>query len=84
MVVDRLPDVAQEAPRLHLRQAQFDAFLRHLHELAVFVADVADAVHAGRIRKIAIQDGRAVHIDDVAGFQHNVLRREAMADLIIH
>ena len=52
------------------------ALLGFFNQTAAFGRDFADAEHARRIAVIAVKNGGAVNIDDIALFQHVALCRE--------
>ena len=83
VVVHGLPHVAEEAPRLHFLQSQLHAFAGHVHEPALFLADRADAEHPRGVGKVAVVDGRNVHIDDVAVLEGHIVGGDTVADFLI-
>ena len=84
MLVDRIAHVAQESPRLYMLKADLHALLGDLDQALSLFRYIADHEHAGRIGKVAVQDGGAVHVDDVAVLQDDLLIRNAVADFIIN
>ena len=82
--VDGAPHVAEEAPRSDLFQPYRQTLLCDFHQPLLFGRNLPDAEHTGRIRKIAVELGRAVHIDDVALLQHPVGRGNAVAHHVVN
>ena len=68
-----LPHIAHESPGLHLRKALLHGLTCHIHQSAHRGIQFTEAVHARRIRIVAVQIGGDIHIDDVTGTQHNIL-----------
>ncbi len=79
VLVHRGAHIAQMAPGLHGLQALFHGFLGHAHQVGGFGRYLADAEHAGGIGEVAVQDGGAVHVHDVALGEHLVGARNAVA-----
>ena len=75
--------IAHESPRFYLLEALIDRLFGDFHELFLFRGNLSDAEHAGGVGKIAVQDGGAVNIDDVAVFQDDVFGRDAVANLLV-
>ena len=83
MLMDRITHIAQEMPGDRRFHADVHAFLRDLHQLLPVLRDVADHEHSGGIREEPAQNGRAVHVDDIALFQDMVAIRDTVADLLV-
>ena len=82
MALDGVGDVAEAVAGLRLLEAEHEALVGDVDQLARLEADVADQKHAAGVAMPAIDDRRDVDVDDVAVLQLPVLRN-AMADDMI-
>ena len=68
IIMHCLPHVAEEAPRFYLFETFEHCFLCDINEFLLLRADITDTEHTGRVGEIAVQDCRAVYVDDITGF----------------
>ena len=66
MRIDSLADVAEISPRFCRFQPLEHTFLGNFDQALRIVRHIADHKHAGRIRKVSVQDGGYIDIDNVA------------------
>ena len=71
--------IAQMAPWLDSGKARFHALACHIDQALTLRRHLAHAEHTRGIRVIAVQNGGAVHVDDIALYQDLVIRRDAVA-----
>ena len=84
MFRNRIPEVANEDIRLAANLfAYLEALPSHIHEFLTLRSRLADDEHATRISIVAIQNRRAIHIDDVALFEDVVLAGNAVTHHIV-
>ena len=79
--LDRGADIAQMAPWPDRGDSCFHALFCHFDKPLRLLGHLANAKHAARVRVVAMENRRAVHIDDVAVFQNPVIVRDAVAHL---
>ena len=65
-----------EASRLHAGAGDVDQAL-------ALGRDLADAEHAARVAKVAVQDRGAIHVDDVAFVQHIRIAGDTVTDHVV-
>ncbi len=70
--------VAHETKGVRRLHAYLQALFRHTHQLFLFGSCFSDDEHTGGIREIAVQNGRHIHVDDVALFQDFLFIRYAV------
>ena len=75
--------IAQKPPRLNGGKARFHGLLGFFDQAAALGRDFANAEHARRIAVIAIKNGGAVDVDDVALFQHVLFAGDAVANDVV-
>ena len=75
--------VAQQPPGLNGGKARFHGLLGFFNQTAAFGRDFANAEHARRIAVIAVKNGGAVNIDDIALFQHILFAGNAVANNVV-
>ena len=79
----RLAHVADGLPGLYFFQSGLNTLAGDFHQLLLFRRGLPDDEHPGGVGIVAVQNGGAVHIDDVA-LAENVLRGgNAVADLLV-
>src|SRR4051794_29539049 len=79
MALDRIGDVAEMVAGPGLFEAEHQAFVGHVDQLASFQGYVPDEVHAAGIAVPAVENRRDVDVDDVAVLE-NLVARDAVAD----
>ena len=84
VLLDGVTQVAHKDIRLaaHLL-AYFQTLPGYIDQLLLFGRRAADDEHAAGVGVVAVEDGGAVHIDDVALFEHNVLGGDAVTDDLV-
>ena len=81
--VHRFAHVADGLPGLYFFQSGLNTLAGDFHQLLLFRRGLPDDEHPGGVGIVAVQNGGAVYIDDVA-LAENVLRgRNAVADLLV-
>lgn len=81
--VNRFAHIAQGFPWLYLVQPGLNALPGDFHQLLLLRRGFPDDEHPGGVGIIAVQNGGAVHVDDIA-LAENILRgRNAVADLLV-
>ena len=78
-----LADVAHETPGLRRSLPDFEAFLGHANQFGLLGSGLAEDEHTRGIAVVAVEDGRNVHIDDVALFKDFVVRGDAVANHLV-
>ena len=81
--LDGVGHVSEVCPGLDGRETRLDGLAGDLHEAAALVGDLADAEHAAGVREVAVEDGGAVDVDDVAVAQDVVVGGDAVADNVV-
>ena len=83
MACRRPPAGRQRQPWLDGRQARLHAGAGDVDKTLALGRDLADAEHAARVAKVAVQDRGAVHVDDVAFVQHVRIAGDAVTDHVV-
>ena len=83
VLLDGVADVANKTIRLAGCDAHFEALLGYAHKAFLGGSSLADDVHTRSVGVIAVEDCGDVHIDDVALFEHHVVARNAVANLLV-
>ena len=65
VLVDRIAHIAQKGPGLYMLKADLHALFGDPDQALSFLRYIADHEHSGGIGKVSVQDGGAVHVDDV-------------------
>jgi hypothetical protein len=82
VALDRIGDVAKVVAGLRLLDAEHQAFVGDIDQLARLQGHVADQIHAAGVAVPAIDDRRHVDVDDVAVLQR-FLARDAVANHMV-
>ena len=84
MRIDCISNITKMSPWFCSSKTKFKAFFCDFYETFSTFGYLSDFEHSRRIRKISIENGGYVNIDDVTFLQNDVFIRDTMANFVVN